>query len=109
MEKNITDKTIPLLIQLYWIIISLICINEFSGDGVFFEPLGYTSLISIMISFVLNKFHIVGIILFILSFFIDLGLFLVIGFAHSLPILIICLLYLIMILNICTSIYLIKH
>ena len=106
MGKNTQNKIILTIIQLYWIMVSIICIKDFSGDGNYFYPLGYIALICILISFVFNKYHIIGIILLFVSIFIDIGLFLVIGFAYNASILIIFFLCLIIILNICSSIYL---
>lgn len=108
MERNIKNNLIIHLIQLYWIALSLFYIYGISGDGNYFSSIGYIILFIILISFILKYYHTIGWILLGLSILINIGLLLLLGFGHP-TIYIIILSYLIMIINLCSSIYLIKQ
>ena len=108
MERNIKNNLIIHLIQLYWIAMSLFYIYGISGDGNYFSSIGYIILLIIFSSFILKDYHVIGWILLGLSILINIGILLLLGFG-SLSSYIIILFCLILILNICSPIYLIRQ
>lgn len=108
MERNIKNNIIIHLIQLYWIAMSLFYVYGISGAGNYFSSIGCIILFIIFSSFILKYYYIIGWILLGLSILINTGILLLLGFGYPNTYIVI-LSYLIMILNISSSIYLIKQ
>ncbi|MBO5271406.1 MAG: hypothetical protein IKA19_04615 [Muribaculaceae bacterium] len=106
MEKSTRNKLILLMIQIYWIIVS-ISIYSVTGAGMedFLRPIAYIILFCILISFFVKRYHVIGLILCWVALLLDFGFMGVIAFIE-LPFVLYILLGIVMILNIVTSIYL---